>query len=215
MIELLCAVVIMAALAILLFPAGSSILKKSKQAATAVVLKNLGASIMFFSQDNNGALPGPNAVAVWAWAMNPLTDADNAHLGNWLGPYYQVPQDRAVHLISGMRSPMISSSAQSDRWTAQFITPRTTKTQPIMGNIGSLATVGSANAASASGNGPKKLFTLSSEDKNVGIVTTADKQNWNSAQNTLLPNTTANERGERLYLFLDGTVELCTGLRNQ
>lgn len=215
MIELLCSVAIIGVLAILLFPAGANILKKSRQVATVGVLRNMGASILLFAQENNGSLPGPNAVAVWAWAMNPLTDSDNAHLGNWLGPYYQVPPDRALHLISGMRSPLISSAARSDRWTAQFITPRTTKTQPIMGYMGSAATVGGAYSAISSGNGPKKLFALTSEDKNVGIVTTADKLNWSSAQNILLPETTANERGERLYLFLDGTVELCAGLRNQ
>lgn len=211
LIELLVAVTMIVILVSLLLPVGSKMLVSGRRTATLMQMKNIGTSMFLYANDNNNSLPGPTTVAICIWGKNPLTTADSAHLGNWLAPYYGVPPDQRQYTIAALQCRLQPIAAQKNLSTANYVIPLDTDIQSVMGFP--MGSIGAAQDAIAAGKGPKKLIALTTDDKNIGIVTTADKSNWLSANNVLLPDTTADSKGRRLWLFLDGTVELSTGKR--
>lgn len=209
--EVLVVVAVIAILVAVLFPAATNILAKGRRAAALLQMKNIASSIFLYAADNNNNLPGPTSVAVFAWGKAPLYTGDSSHLGNWIAPYYGVPPNQTQYSIAALQCPLLPTEARKSAFVANYVIPLDANIQAIMGFP--MGSIGAAQDAIAAGKGPKKLISLTSDDKNIGIVAVADKSNWNSVNNAFLPATTADSAGRRLWLFLDGTVELSTGKR--
>lgn len=208
LVELLVVVAIIAVLAALAIPAISSASLKAKQSATTSTLKGIGTALNLYAGENDGRLPGPSSVAIFAWARNPAQPGDSAHLGIYLAPYLGHPANGNRTLCKGLQNPALSKEAQNNltQPLAQFVRIEDDFNQsgdkPLWGDWA--PTMGSAAAAA---NQPKRIQGLSSKAGSAAIICTADRGTWGSAQaNVNLLPATGSFGGKRLWLFLDGSV---------
>lgn len=209
LIELLVVIAIIAILSALLFPALTTAQIKAKQAATTNTLRGLGVAMNLYAGENEGKLPGPSVVAIYGSARNPAKTTDTAHFGLYLAPYLGQPADGKLTVCKGLKNPALSSEVQNNltQPLAQFVKVDASSTgqledYPLWGDWAM-----SMGDAAAAPNQPKRMQGLSSKARRAAIITTADQQSWvSSAPNWKLLPATGSFGGNRLWLFLDGSV---------
>ena len=213
LIELLAVIAIIAILAALLFPLASSMIKKGRQASVTNSLRTLGVGINLYAAEHDGALPGPSTVAIYGWARNPSLPSDLAHLGQFIGPYLEPDkssQDRANY--DSLQNPALPETLQNNQEVAQFVRYDAVNTAqleefPVWG--GWAMTLKTAAETTPQ---PKRLQGLSAKARSAAVITTVDKQTWNTG-NTAIRNLLPDAgpfNGKRVWLFLDGSVSAPT-----
>jgi len=211
LVELLITIAIIATLAALVVPTVSSARQMGQRAQTMANLHSIGVALATYIGENDGTLPGPSSVAVFNIYLtgNHSPGATPCGFQQYLGPYLnQAPApwmpatSDYVHLPS-MDCPALSIAARRTNGVAQFVKLDYGPSSPD-NRFGDTAS--NMADATAKTNRPKKLVALTDTGRRSAIITTADKQSWQSTSNTLLP-ATGIFGGKRLYLFLDGSVE--------
>lgn len=204
LVELLAVVAIVAVLALLISPAISRSMLSAKQAATVGALRNFGTAMSLYSAENNGALPGPAAVGIFATVRNPPLPGDRADLGHYLAPYMDVPADGRQRFCPGLANPTMPKNAQQNPNVAQFV-----KFDVIPKDDWLFGTwANNFSTAATAVPRPRKLASLSAQDRATAVITLADLETWNTSYApamAFLPPTGAFN-GKRLWLFLDGSV---------
>lgn len=211
LIELIVTIAILAILAALSIPAISSARQMGASAQTAANLRNVGVALHQYVGDNDGKLPGPASVAVFNVYLTGAHSPGATPCGfeQYLGPYLEqkpapwIPASMDYVHLPSLDSTALSRVARTTRGVAQFV-----KLDYGSGGtdnrFGDSAT--SMADAAAKPVQPKRVTALSDLARRSAIITTADKQSWQSADATLLP-AKGVFNGKRLYLFLDGSVE--------
>lgn len=211
LVEMLITIAIIATLAALVIPAVSSARQIGQRAQTVANLRNIGVAMATYVGENDGTLPGPTTVAVFNTYLtgNHSAGATPCGFQQYLGTYlnqapapWMPPTSDYVHLPA-MDCPSLSMAARRANSVAQFVKLDYGAGSPD-NRFGDTAS--SMGDAANKTNRPKKISALTDIARRSAIMTTADKQSWQSSSNTLLP-ATGVFGGKRLYLFLDGSVE--------
>jgi prepilin-type N-terminal cleavage/methylation domain-containing protein len=211
LIELIVTIAIVATLAALSIPAISSARQMGVKAQTAANLRNVGVALNHYVGDNDGKLPGPTSVAVFNLYLTGVHSPGATPSGfeQYLGPYLEqksapwVPASMDFVHLPSLDSPALSRVARTTRGVAQFV-----KLDYGSGGADNRFGDSASTMADAATKPvqPKRVTALTDIARRSAILTTADKQSWQSADAALLP-AKGVFNGKRLYLFLDGSVE--------
>lgn len=211
LIELLAVLGIIAVLAALVFPVIKSAKLSGQQAQTLANMRSIGTALHTYVGENDGKLPGPASVAVFNLYLTGFHSPGATPSGfeQYLGPYLEqkpapwVPAAMDFVHVPALDFSVLSPQARTTRGVAQFV-----KLDYGSGSSDNRFGDSAGNMADAANRPvqPKRMAALTDIARRSAILTTADKQSWQSSQNTLLPDKGAFG-GKRLYLFLDGSVE--------
>jgi hypothetical protein len=169
-------------------------------------------AINLYANDNNGRLPGPATWAIFPWYTKPALETTQAHLFNYLAPYFDLPDVTGRNLSDVLSCPALSKAAQTNIRTANYARRngppgQSPKDRPWGGNTDAEAGKPflEMGYASRSPNQPPTIFQLTDLARRTAIISTADKKVWPSVDNGLLPDEGVFD-GKRIFLFLDGSV---------
>ncbi|MDP0497395.1 MAG: type II secretion system protein [Verrucomicrobiota bacterium JB024] len=212
LIELLSVIAVIAVLTAIIIPAVGKVRAMSMQTKTSASLRQTGMAILAYANDHQGKMPGPATWAVFPWYVNPTTYTTQAHLNNYLFPYYNLPPATNRTLSDVLSCPALSEAAQTDTHTAQYVRSNgpaslAAEDRPWGGNTNAEAGTPFLQMgwAAQSPNQPPRLSELSEKAYRVGILCTADQKSWVSADSGRLPADGAFD-GKRIFLFLDGSL---------
>jgi prepilin-type N-terminal cleavage/methylation domain-containing protein len=211
LIELLAAIGIIAVLAALIFPMVKSARLSGQQAQTLANMRSIGTALHSYVADNDGKLPGPSTVAVFNLYLTGIHSPGATPSGfeQYLGSYLEqkpapwVPAAMDFVHVPALDFPVLNLQARATRGVAQYVKLDYGSSSADNRFGDSAGTMADAATRPVQ---PKRMAALTDLARRSAILTTADKQSWQSAQNTLLPDKGAFG-GKRLYLFLDGSVE--------
>ncbi len=215
LVELLLAVAIIGILGALLLPAVNRAILTGRATRTTSNMRQIAMAVNTYAGDNDGKLPGPFPVGVYIYARKYPFSNDIPHLGNWLGQYIDAPDlPASVRTVQGivpaLQCPLLPGAAQTDPAEANYVTWDYSYNNPNSrfggGSATPLLTMAAAQAAPYQ---PIRMAAMTVLAQNAPFLSTADKQIWNSTYAIHLPATGAYQ-GKRLWLFLDGTVQINT-----
>lgn len=211
LMESLIVMSILAILVSLAIPLFKSTKLAGAQAQTAGNMRGIGVALQNYIADHNGSLPGPTTVAVFNVYLGGIHSpgATPCGLQQYLGPYldqggapWQPATSDFVH-VPMMDFPALSARARASDGVAQYVKLDYAATS-VDNRFGDSAQ--SMADAATKAIQPKRVAALTDTARRAAILSTADKQSWQSSKNTLLPDEGAFA-GKRMYLFLDGSVE--------
>jgi prepilin-type N-terminal cleavage/methylation domain-containing protein/prepilin-type processing-associated H-X9-DG protein len=211
LMESLVVMSILAILVTLAVPFFKSARLAGAQAQTAGNMRGIGVALQNYIADHNGTLPGPTTVAVFNVYLGGIHSAGATPCGlqQYLGPYldqkaapWQPATSDYVH-VPMMDFPALSPLARATDGVAQYV-----KLDYGASSVDNRFGEGAQTMADAATKAiqPKRVAALTDTARRSAILSTADKQSWQSSKNTFLPDEGAFA-GKRMYLFLDGSVE--------
>ncbi len=210
LMESLVVMSIVAILVTLAVPLFKSTKLAATQAQTAGNMRGIGVALQNYVADHDGSLPGPTTVAVFNVYLGGIHSAGATPCGlqQYLGPYldqggapWQPATSDYVH-VPMMDFPALSARARASDGVAQYV-----KLDYVAASVDNRFGDAAQTMADAATKAiqPKRVAALTDTARRAAILSTADKQSWQSSKNTLLPDEGAFA-GRRMYLFLDGSV---------
>lgn len=203
-------IAIIAILASLTVTTVRSAMRNAKKTAASSNLRQIHQAIVLYANEHRDFLPGPASIAIYPWVNVPANPGHTSHLGNFLAPYLNAPKAMNFGYLDVLRVP--GSPAEHDRTggPASFVKLDVAETSPdnIWGQW-----AGTMQQAADASIRPKRINALSETARRSSIITTADQESWLSPANAALLAPKGVFDGQRLHLFIDGSIKLSTALR--